>query len=179
MIEVEIKAKIDAPKIIINKLEQLGAKKGIIEYQQDIYFKSPIVDFTKTDECLRIRNSIKDGKEEIFMTYKGPKLDAKSQTRKEIEIPIDNCKKGIDMFESLGFTQAKIVKKNRQNYIYKDFKISLDYVEGLEPYMEIEKESEEGKNFLDSQNQIFELFKMLGIEKGFERKSYLELLEEK
>ena len=57
MIEVEVKAKITSFKQMERKLEKLGAKKTKTEFQKDIYFQSPIVDFAKTDEALRIRTT--------------------------------------------------------------------------------------------------------------------------
>ena len=43
--------------------------------------------------------------------------------------------------------------------------------------MEIEISLEDGKDYDDAQKSIFELFEKLGITEGFERTSYLELLE--
>ena len=71
----------------------------------------------------------------------------------------------------------RAVKKNRQYYNYKNFEISLDDIEGLEPYMEIEIALEDGNDYSEAQDRIFELFAELGITDGFERTSYLELLE--
>ena len=69
------------------------------------------------------------------------------------------------------------MRKNREYYVYKNFEISLDDIEGLDPYMEIEIGLEDGNYYKESQNSIFEVFKQLGITDGFERTSYLELLE--
>ena len=53
----------------------------------------------------------------------------------------------------------------------------VDDVEGLEPYMEIEIALEDNSDYDDAQKSIFKLFEKLGITDGFERTSYLELLE--
>ena len=177
MIEVEVKAKIDNFEDIEKKLKNLGAIKSKKEYQEDIYFNSPIVDFAKTDEALRIRTTIENGSDNIFITYKGPKIDSKSKTREEIEIKIEDSEKCSKIFQHLGFTKVRAVRKNRQYYTYKNFEISLDDVEGLEPYMEIEISLEDGNDYSEAQEKIFELFSKLGITDGFERTSYLELLE--
>ena len=84
MIEVEVKAKIDNFEDMEKKLENLGAIKSKKEFQEDIYFNSPIVDFAKTDEALRIRTTKENNEKNIFITYKGPKIDSKSKTREEI-----------------------------------------------------------------------------------------------
>lgn len=173
MIEVEVKAEINSFNEMETKLEKLGAKKSKKEIQEDIYFASPIVDFAETDEALRIRSTNNN----TFITYKGPKLNDKAKTRKEVEMTIESAKKAKDIFEEIGFREVRSVKKNRQYYTYKNFEISLDDVEGLRPYMEIEIALEDNNNYSDAQDEIFKLFEKLGITDGFERTSYLELLE--
>ena len=177
MIEVEVKAKISSFKEIEEKLAQIGAVKTKEEFQEDIYFNSPVADFAKTDEALRIRTTEQNGKTNIFITYKGPKIDAKSKTRKEIEMGIADSGKCSDIFEAIGFRKVRTVRKNRQYFAYENFEISLDDIEGLEPYMEIEIALEDGEDYSEAQNSIFELFEKLGITDGFERTSYMELLE--
>ncbi|MBR4447594.1 class IV adenylate cyclase [Methanobrevibacter sp.] len=173
MIEVEVKARIDSFEDMENKLENLGAEKSKREFQEDIYFASPIVDFAKTDEALRIRTTNND----TFITYKGPKLNDRAKTRKEVEMTIENAEKAKDIFKEIGFRQVRTVRKNRQYYTYENFEISLDDVEGLDPYMEIEIALEDSEDYSQAQEKIFELFEKLGITDGFERTSYLELLE--
>ena len=148
-------------------------QKTKTEFQEDIYFKSPIADYGETDEALRIRTTDND----TFITYKGPKLNEKAKTRKEVEMKIESADKARDIFEEIGFKPARIVKKSRQYYRYESFEISLDDVEGLPPYMEIEIALDDNANYEDAQNEIFRLFEKLGITEGFERTSYMELLE--
>lgn len=177
MIEVEVKAKIDSFEEMEKKLEKIGAIKTKKEFQEDIYFNSPVVDFAKTDEALRIRTTKENDKTNIFITYKGPKIDSQSKTRKEIEMGIDDSKKCADIFEEIGFEKVRTVRKNRQYYEYENFEISLDDVEELDPYMEIETGLKDGEDYSEAQDEIFKLFEKLGITDGFERTSYLELLE--
>ena len=173
MIEVEVKAKINSFKQMEDKLDKLGAVKSKEEFQEDIYFASPIVDFGQTDEALRIRTTNNN----TFITYKGPKLNDKAKTRKEVEMTIENADKAKDIFEEVGFKAARVVRKNRQYYTYRNFEISLDDVEGLPPYMEIEIALDDDEDYSNAQDKIFELFAQLGITDGFERTSYMELLE--
>lgn len=93
MIEVEVKAKIDNFEDMREKLNNLGAVKTKEEFQEDIYFNSPIVDFAKTDEALRIRTTEQNNEKHIFITYKGAKIDSKSKTREEIEFRIEDSEK--------------------------------------------------------------------------------------
>ena len=173
MIEVEVKARIDSFKEMEEKLEAIGAYKSKDEFQEDIYFQSPIVDFGQTDEALRIRTTNNN----TFITYKGPKLNDRAKTRKEVEMTIESASKARDIFEEVGFKAASVVRKNRQYYTYENFEISLDDVEGLPPYMEIEIALNDDQDYCEAQDRIFELFEKLGITDGFERTSYMELLE--
>ena len=173
MIEVEIKAEINSFKEMETKLGVIGALESKIENQEDIYFQSPIVDFTKTDEALRVR--ITDNN--VCITYKGPKLNNKSKTRKEIEVNIEDSQKACEIFKEIGFEEVRHVKKKRKYYTYENFEISLDDVEGLNPYMEIEICLEDNSDYSDAQDSIFNLYEKLGITEGFETTSYLELLE--
>lgn len=173
MIEVEVKAEINNFKEMEEKLEKLGAEKSKKEFQEDIYFASPIVDFARSDEALRIRSTNND----TFITYKGPKLNDKAKTRKEVEMAIESARKARDILEEIGFKEVRRVRKNRQYYTFENFEISLDDVEGLRPYMEIEIALEGNSDYSEVQDKIFKLFEKLGITEGFERTSYLELLE--
>ena len=173
MIEVEVKARIDSFEEMEKRLKDLGAVKTKDEFQEDIYFASPIVDFAETDEALRIRTTNND----TFITYKGPKLNEKAKTRKEVEMTIESAAKASDIFTEIGFTPARTVRKNRQYYRYENFEISLDDVEGLPPYMEIEIALSDSEDYTEAQSKIFQLFEKLGITDGFERTSYMELLE--
>ena len=173
MIEVEVKARINSFKEMEERLENLGAAKTKTEFQEDIYFASPIVDFAETDEALRVR-STNNG---IFITYKGPKLNDKAKTRKEVEMSIESAEKAKDIFTEIGFRPVRTVRKDRKYYQYENFEISLDDVKGLPPYMEIEIALEDGEDYSLAQDRIFELFERLNITDGFERTSYMELLE--
>ena len=177
MIEVEVKAKIDNFEDIKVKLNQINAGKTKTEEQIDRYFNSPVKDFAETDEALRIRETITEDSHNLFITYKGPKIDKKSKTREEVEMKIEDSDKCSRIFENLGFKEVRTVKKNREYFKLENFEISLDDVEGLEPYMEIEIALEDGTDYNKAQDKIFDLFKELGITDGFERTSYLELLE--
>ena len=178
MIEVEVKAKIRSFDEMRKMLDEINAVKVKTEHQEDRYFNSPVRDFAQTDEALRIRETKSDDKHNLFITYKGPKIDAKSKTREEVEMEIEDADKASKIFENLGFKEVRTVVKDREYYQYENYEISLDNVHGLEPYMEIEISLEDNSDYSKAQESIFELFEKLGITDGFERTSYLELLEE-
>jgi adenylate cyclase class 2 len=178
MIEVEVKAHVNSFSDVESKLKQIGAKKDKTEHQIDTYFNNPSFrDFEKTDEALRIRNTIiNKEKSMIFVTYKGAKLDEVSKTREELEVSIENAEIMSSILKNLGFRPAADVEKKRTTYLFKEYIITLDNVLKVGKFVEIEKDVEEGEDFKDALDEIFKIYKKLGIDSGFERRSYLELM---
>lgn len=178
MIEVEIKAKIYDHKLAFEKIIEIGGKYSHSEKQHDIYFNGENTDFKKTDEALRIRE-IPDGDDfKKILTYKGPKLDTETKTRKEIEVEIDDKTNMTEILISLGYKPSAIVNKVRRIFTYKNYTITIDKLNELGYYMEIEYVTNNEEDISEIQNNIFNIFEKLDINKGFEKTSYLELLEQ-
>jgi adenylate cyclase, class 2 len=174
MIEVEVKVKADHEKArpILNKI---GAAKVGTEIQSDTYFAAPHRDFAKTDEALRIRSL--DG--QAVLTYKGPKLDKVSKTREEFETPVDEVI-FTKILHALGFTEAGIVRKTREIFEAEEITISLDAVESLGEFLEVEIMAENEKDLETSRHKLFDFLKQFGFgEKDSIRVSYLEMVLEK
>jgi len=171
MIEVEIKAPIKDIEALKRRLEELGAQFIAEDDERDVYFNAPHYDFAETDEALRIRSS-----KDITLTYKGPKLDKVSKTRKEITVPIADAERAMAMLKALGFEEVATVIKRRQVYRLHDLTISIDDVQGLGTYMEIEAIVAH-KEYQPALNRIFEILRKLGMRKEDTiRESYLELI---
>lgn len=177
MIEVEVKAVLDGFEGLEDKLVRLGAEKIGVEHQEDVYFNSPTRDFAVTDEALRIREINSTQGVSIVLTYKGAKLDDSSKTREELEVILDDKVNVALILERLGFKPVTPLRKDRIIYILDDYSISLDSIHGLGEFMEIEKVLKDGEDYQDSLDGIFQLYGKLGVTDGFERRSYLELLE--
>ncbi len=178
MIEVEVKAHVNDFNDVKSKLNLIDAVKVNKEHQIDTYFNNNNYrDFEKTDEALRIRKTTaSDGESRIILTYKGAKLDEISKTRKELEVDIENYGQMRLILENLGFKAVADVEKHRTTYLLDDFIITLDKVEKVGKFVEIEKDVKEGEDFKHILNEIFKLYRKLGIHAGFQRKSYLELM---
>jgi adenylate cyclase class 2 len=164
MLELEMKAKID--KYTKGRIDQILRRAEFLEerIEDDVYFSSPIRDFKETDEALRIRYS----GDKAILTYKGPKLDKVSKSREEYETYVSGEIEQI--LQKLGYKKLLNVRKKRKVYLYKDFTISLDEVEELGEFVEVELKSEN----LQDVKRIENLFDDLFLES--ERRSYLELL---
>ena len=178
MLEIEIKAKIDNHHSVLEKLNEIGAVYSHSEQQYDIYFNAPHKDFKASDEALRIREVPIDDKLKRILTYKGPKLDSETKTRKEVEVEFDNTENMIDILVNIGFEASAVVKKSRRIFKYGDYEICLDKLEKLGYYLEIEYVSDEDEDVDRIKEYIFNLFEKLDIDSEFERRSYLGLLEE-
>lgn len=180
MIEVEIKAKIEDNIKAYEKIKEIGGVYSHSEKQHDIYFNGENKDFKKSDEALRIRE-IPDENDDLkrILTYKGPKLNTETKTRKEIEVTVDNTENLIEILVNIGFKPSAIVNKMRRVFTYEDYIITVDKLDELGYFMEIEYVTDNESDIDRIQENIFAIFKKLGITEGFEKTSYLELLEKK
>lgn len=176
MIEVEVKARVNDPKRVERSIIALGASPIGIELQADTYYNAPYRDFGKTDEALRIR--VEDNKN--FLTYKGPKMDTISKTRKEYEIEVNDADCMGNILTSLGFAPVATIVKRRKKYRLGDFIISIDEVRNLGDFIEAEVSIRDSKSHEEKVESIFRLFEKLGINRDESiRKSYLEMILEK
>jgi len=176
LIEVEVKASVKDFIVVREKLKKIGAVKIKKEHQMDAYYNAPHKDFGETDEALRIREIPEDGEKRIILTYKGAKLDNVSKTRNEIEVDVSDAENTALILENLGFRRAATVKKDRDIYHLDKFIVTLDTVYDVGNFVEIETEAHEDDDTSESIERIFNIYKKLGIEEGFERRSYLELM---
>lgn len=166
-LEIEIKAWCDSHDAVRSRLESAGAVLSADRDEADIYFNHPVRDFARTDEALRLRSV--NGKCRI--TYKGPKLSARSKARVEHETGAGDFEVIKNIMLSLGFTVSGTVEKKRSIYILNGIEVCVDDVAGLGTFVELEKKGQLGQGVED---ELFKLAAELGLTR-FERRSYLEL----
>ncbi len=179
--EVEQKFRVDELSSIEDALGQLGAPPGEPVEQVDTYLAHPARDFAQTDEALRIRRVGPRN----FVTYKGPKIDATTKTRREIELPLppgeETAARWAELFLALGFVPAgEVVKTRRKAQVAwrgAPIEVVLDQVQRLGTFVELEMTADEAGLDLARQS-LASLAQRLGLSQG-ERRSYLELLLEK
>jgi adenylate cyclase, class 2 len=165
---------------IRERLAALGAQFGQPFEQVDRYYAHPSRDFAATDEALRLRRV----GEENRITYKGPKLDRATKTRRELELPLAAGAAGFaqwgEMLEALSFRPVAEVKKTRTTGHFswegRDIEAALDQVEGAGSFVEIET-SAEAADLPAAQQAISSLAAALGLYAP-ERRSYLEMVLE-
>lgn len=176
--EVEQKFSITSEAELAAKLTNLGVQLGQPIEQIDNYFNHPCRNFAVTDEALRLRQ-IGD---QNFITYKGPKIDPATKTRREIELPLlpgpDAANHHRELLVALGFQPSGAVTKTRRSgsLVWQGFEahIAWDDVATLGKYLELEIVADEA-NLASAQQAILALQTKLALGSS-ERRSYLELL---
>ena len=176
--EVERKYRIADAAEVIKRVRAVGGEFGDSERQVDTYYAHPARDFSQTDEALRIRR-IND---EAFITYKGPKVDSASKTRREIELPLmDGLKGAADharLLEALGFRAVADVSKCRRKanieWHEHEVEVALDDVDTVGTFVEIETAADDA-GLDQAKDALSSLATELDLHDS-ERRSYLELL---
>lgn len=178
LFEVEQKFRVADRGALEAALTALGARFEPAIAQVDHYFAHPARDFSRTDEALRIRQV----GEQCWITYKGPKLDAETKTRRELELPLASGSQSAadfaELLGALGFVPAGEVHKSRRPATLPwqgaVVHVALDDVEQLGPFAELELTADadgldQARATLASLAQACHLC-------DSERRSYLELL---
>ncbi|MFX1264252.1 MAG: class IV adenylate cyclase, partial [Promethearchaeota archaeon] len=147
--EVEVKAPIGDLESVRNALERIGAQQLNSEAQADAYYDHPCRAFHETDEALRLRrrlsysqrlsDDVDQSRPMYELTYKGPKVDPLSKTRIELSVGVIDAIAAKSLLGHLGFRYVGEVVKKRVFYSLGDLTLSLDEVEGLGDFLEIEQ----------------------------------------
>jgi adenylate cyclase, class 2 len=187
--EVEMKFPVADPAALERRLVERGGAVSEPQTEVDVYFGHPVHDFAQTDEALRLRRKGST----YFITYKGPKIDATTKTRREIDLPLTadlrDFQTWFRLLEALGFKEVGEVRKSRRKahlaWQGRSVEISLDTVEGLGAFVELELVVEEAAagessspSIAAARAVVASLAEALGLAES-ERRSYLELLRDK
>jgi adenylate cyclase class 2 len=177
-LEIEVKYAVSDPEQVKRQLLALGAILDKSREDVDHYFNAPDRDFGRTDEALRVRQIGQHN----YVTYKGPKIDSQTKTRKEIEVALEPGKVTADEFRQLlthlGYRPVATVRKQRgicrlQRGAF-NVEIYLDEVEDLGRFIELEIMAT--PNDLErARTTLLQIGQELGLGHS-ERRSYLELL---
>jgi adenylate cyclase class 2 len=183
--EVEVKIAIRNPKKISQKLSQLCAVRTNTETQVDTYFNHPCRNFESTDEALRLRAreevSVHKTSEHIpttqlELTYKGPKIDKTTKTRYEMSVSVDDFEAAKSILLQLGFEEVATVKKKREFFSVDNMVVSIDLVEHVGVFLEVEQIVSAEEEIPASRERIMQLLESLGLDRNDSiRESYLEL----
>jgi adenylate cyclase class 2 len=174
MLEVELKVKIPALEPVRRKLIGKNAEVLGKVHEHDIYYNAPHRDFAKTDEAVRVRYT----NDHAVVTYKGPKIKKYGlKAREELNFAVESGERFEKMLDRLGFKKTAEVNKWREKYQYGGASISLDSVDELGTFTEIEIITENEND--NPTGKIEALAKEIGVAGEPLLESYLELLLEK
>ncbi|MBD3208364.1 MAG: class IV adenylate cyclase [Candidatus Nealsonbacteria bacterium] len=157
IMEIEVRAKINSPDIIREKLSELGAKKTKERKQLDKYFSSmELCEKLDYSFLLRIRKS---GKEySVNVKTNKQKTDG---IWEEYETPIENPEVFEEMFQAMGLERVIEVAKNRESFRLGDINLNIDTFEDRGSFLEFEIISEDK----EAKEKLFHLAEGLGINK--------------
>ena len=183
MYEVEVKVRADHDAVR-DRLDARGATRWATLEQVDTYYDAPDRDFATTDEALRVRverplgddATSRDGTgERTLLTYKGPLVDDDSKTRREAETRVADGEAIREILEGLDFAPAAEVRKERAHFDLDDYAVTLDAVDGLGEFVEVE--TEVAGDVDAARAGAFEVLRGLGLDPDEQiRTSYLGLL---
>lgn len=154
-VEAEAKVRVDCSEFaeIESRLASLGFSLVYSGVEEDVYYSHPCRDVLETDEAIRVRRSSAGKK----VTYKGPRMGGRVKARVEYEARVDGDIEAI--LEHLGFRPAIVVRKSRRMYRGGSAIVTLDRVDGLGCFVEVES--------LDgSEEPVISVVKMLGLDPG-------------
>jgi adenylate cyclase, class 2 len=177
MLEIEVKYPHDNLEAIRLLLNRWGARPVEQREDADHYYNAPDRDFARTDEAFRIRRI---GSKNL-LTYKGPKVDAQTKTRLEIEVPAaDGDEIASDlhqMFAALGYRPVAVVRKRREVFelLRERFTlhVCLDDVDRVGTFVEVEIVADESQ-LEAARSVLLKTAEELGLKQS-ERKSYLQM----
>jgi len=171
VLEVELKVKVPSLDPVREQLVRRHAQFRGKVHEHDIYYNAPHRDFGVTDEAVRVRYT----DDHAVVTYKGPKISKFGlKAREELNFAVESGETFETMLDRLGFLKTREVNKWRENYSLGTASISLDNVDGLGTFAEIEViTANESDNPTD---RIAKIAQEIGVEGEPILESYLELL---
>ena len=143
MYEVELKVRADHDAVRERLADADATLVGSVQ-QDDIYYDAPDRNFAETDEALRVRTERADDGTETRLTYKGPLVEQESKTREEAKTAVADPDALADILSGLGYDPAAEVRKERTRYRLDGYTVTLDTVDGLGEFVEVEREVEDG-----------------------------------
>jgi len=181
-VEVEIQVFIKDPDEVEIRLNEVG-KFVKARNQTDKYYVLPHRDFfakEMPDEYLRIRHE--DGKNHLNYSFLHFGEDGWLKSTDEYETFVDKPEVVEEIFERIDMILKVIVKKMRKYFDCGDFEVTLDNIEGLGNFMEIEAKKDFGgvertreacSEFLKNLNVEYKIQK----EMGYPRMLYKKLFK--
>jgi len=172
MLEIELKVRVPSLDPVRRQLVMHNARFSGRKREHDVYYNAPQRDFGVTDEAVRVRYT----DDHAVITYKGAKIGASGlKAREELNTAVESGEVFEMILDRLGFTRTAEVNKWRENYQIGTIAISLDSVDELGTFVEIEVLAEHDDH-VAAAAQIEKISKEIGVHGEPILASYLELL---
>lgn len=171
MLEIELKVKVPSLDPVRHQLVGHNARFSGRIHEHDVYYNAPHRDFGVTDEAVRVRYT----DDHAIITYKGAKTGSSGlKAREELNTAVESGEVFEAILDRLGFTRTAEVNKWRENYQLDNTAVSLDSVDELGTFVEIEVLAERDDKAAAA--QIQRISKEIGVQGEPILASYLELL---
>ncbi len=170
-IEIEAKLKVDSPRRVARRLKELGAEFLRSRLHTDTYFDDGKSSLRKSDSALRIRRQLIGRKEQVVITFKGPKQKGRFKRRQEIQFDVGDARLAEQFLAALGYKPMLVFQKKRRVWRLGGCEVALDTLPLLGDFVEIEGPGEK---------QIASVQKKLGLaDLPHIPESYASLMERK
>ncbi len=153
-LEVEVKIPVDCGELnsILERLRGLGARVEGPLREEDVYLQHPCRDVIARDEAVRVRLS----RGRARLTYKGPRIP-RGDVKARIEVEAEASPEILEVLEALGFREALRVVKERIYASLPSASVTLDRVEGLGCFVEVEASTGDPR-------EVEEALRLLGLD---------------
>lgn len=180
MLEVEVRYRHSDRAAIIARLGEFSAVLSQDRTDVDQYFNAPDRDLKASGEAFRIRSIGPHN----YLTYKGPKREEETKTRREIEVPLGDgvevAAEAGQLLLALGYRPVVIVRKHRLVYQFSRggfvLEACFDNVERVGAFIELEILAEE-EQFEAAKHTLLQTAADLGLMEK-ETRSYLAMVLE-
>jgi len=142
MLEVEVRYRTTDRDAVIAKLQEWSAVLAADRIDVDHYFNPPDRELKDSDEAFRLRRIGPAN----FLTHKGPRIDAETKSRTEIEVPLSEGEEAAADMErlllALKYRPVVVVRKHRLVYRFErggfPMEVCFDDVDLVGPFVELE-----------------------------------------
>ncbi len=138
-IEIELKFKLSNTKEVVDFLSQ-NAEFKYESFQHDVYYNAPNRDFLENEDNISEWLRVRVEKDKAQINYKDwqPRDQSIKTHCIEFETGVESYEQLSLILKALDFKKLIEVKKTRRAWSYLDTEVSLDAVEELGEYLEVE-----------------------------------------
>lgn len=169
----EVEAKVHITKSDFSRLQkELGRFAEFKEksIKRDTYY----------DDTRKVYIRVREKDKKILFEIKDKNIISGVESNLEIGWGIKNKKKWTELLNKLGIKPAIRKTKKTEAYQLNGFNIELNHVAGLGYFLEIEKAVKSKTQISKTKRELIDIFGSFGYsQKDFEKKYYLDLLQER